>query len=883
MSTQSQRASAALAATKFLPPHVPAAMVERARLTERLEAGAQAPLTLVAAPAGAGKSALLSTWVAQREALATAWLSLDPADGERRRFWRGVLEALRRAGLGEPIDALEVQPSEDGDVVLPAVVNALERRDDPVVLVIDDLHEIGDAPALRDLDRLLRHPSPALRIVVATRVDPPLRLGRLRIAGELTEIRDDDLAFTLAETEELLAVLGIEIPLGAAQALWERTEGWAAGLRLAALTMRGHSDPAAFVAEFAGDDSTVADYLMAEVLAQQPPDIREFLLRISVVETANPPLADALTGRTDSARVLARLERDHALLSTAGEARAWHRLHPLFAELLRSELRFQAADELPVLHRTAAGWFAAHDRPLEALRHAAAAGDWDHVGAIAGGSWVRLLLAGELESVGPVLERMPEELRRDDPEVALAVAGVHISAGDEPGARRWFDLARAGRDRVPADRRGSFALATAAVGLMRGRLRGDPDAAMQHAQGMLERDRAYDEGTAPDDLRALALTELGIAELWSGDLARARRDLEAARGAATAAGRDWLAVLSVGYLGAEAMLRGRYERAGRLAAEAEALADRRGWSGTWPMGIVALTRATIAYHRNLLPEAEEQVERAIDVLKASGDRPLRGMTAIMRARLLAARGQPEPAYEALQEAREWLHGWPIMPAITGLLTGLEATVSAAAGELDGAGTALEADGSDEAAVVRARLRLRDGDAASAIAVLAPAFADPGPMLQSTRVEAHVVGALARDALGEDDIALEHMEAALTEAEPGAMRRPFLLYGASVGPLLERRRRAGTGHRALLDDVLAALGERGDGRPLATLPESLSEREAAVLSFLPTMMSNQEIAAELFVSVNTVKTHLKAIYRKLDVDDRRSAVRRARELTLLGPR
>jgi LuxR family transcriptional regulator, maltose regulon positive regulatory protein len=882
--TQEKRTGpVALAATKFLPPHAPAAMVRRPRLTERLEAGARAPLTLVAAPAGAGKSALLSTWVADRTASPTAWLSLDPVDDDRRRFWRGVLEALRRANLGEPIDALMVQPDDDAELVLPALVNALEQRDEPVVLVIDDLHEIGAGAALRDLDRLLRHPSPALRIVVATRVDPPLRVGRMRVAGELTEIRAADLAFTLEETEELLAVSGIDVPAQIAETLWQRTEGWAAGLRLAALTMRSHPDPSAFVAEFAGDDSTVADYLLAEVLAQQSPDVREYLLRLSIVGAANAELADALTGRTDSARILAQLERDHALLSSAGETR-WHRLHPLFAELLRSELRYQAADEIPELERRAARWFAAHERPLEAIRHAAAAGDWDHVGEVAGGHWVRLLLEGELDAVGPVLERMPDEVRRRDPEVALAVAGVHVSAGDEPAARHWFELARAGRERVPADRRAAFDHAIAAVGLMRGRLRGDPDAAMQHARTMLERDGSYDGGAAPDDLRALAMTELGIAELWSGDLERARRDLETARGAAAAAGRDWLRLLATAYLGVEAMLRGRLERATRLALEAEALAHRRGWGGTWPMGITAVMLSAVAFQRDRLDEAEDQINRAADRLRASGDRPLRAVSAFQRARMLAARGQPEPALETLQEARGWLDGWPIMPAVGGLLTGLEATVVAAAGDVEDADAVLDGNTSDEVAVVRARLRLRAGDPAAALAVLSPHLDGAGPALRTTRIEAWVVSALAADALADAPAAAAALERALDGAEAGGITRPFLMHGASIAPLLRRHRRAAASrHRALLDDLLGALDQRGDDRPVATLPEPLSEREAAVLSFLPTMLSNQEIAAELFVSVNTVKTHLKAIYRKLDVDDRRSAVRRARELTLLGPR
>jgi LuxR family maltose regulon positive regulatory protein len=878
----SRSGPAALAATKFVPPHAPEAMVHRARLTARLDAGVREPLTLVAGPAGAGKSALLSSWAASRTDGATAWLSLDPLDADRRRFWRGVLEALRRAGLRGPVAELEVQPSDDGDLILPALVNALECLDEPVVLVLEDLHEIGDAPALRDLDRLLRHPSPALRLVISTRVEPPLRVGRLRVTGELSEIRDSDLTFTLAETEQLLQTSGIDVAAETVATLWERTEGWAAGLRLAAMTMRAQPDPVAFVADFAGDDSAVADYLLAEILAQQPPDIREYLLRISIVAATTAELADELTGRTDSARVLAGLARDHALLASSGEGRAWHRLHPLFAEMLRSELRHRAPDDVPELHRRAARWFEAHGRPTEALEHAAAGRDWQHVGALAAAHWVPMLLEGELGELGPVLERMPDEQRRSDPEVTLAIAGVHVSAGDEPGARHWFELARAGRGAVPADRRRAFDLALAAVGLMRGRLRGDIDAATQHAQTMFERDGDYHEATAgPDDLRALALTELGIAELWIGDLDRARRDLEAARGAAAAARRDWLVVLCMAYLGTEALVRGRYERAKRLATEAEALAHQRGWCGTWPVGITAGTLAAIAFHRDRLDESEQHLRRAADRLKDSGDRPLRAVTAFQQARLQAAQGQPEQAFETLQEARWWLRDWPIMPAMPGVINALEATLLAAMGDDEAAAAQLTGDG-EEAAVARARLRLRAGDPAGALAHLEPFLGDARMILRPTRTEAWVVAAVARDALGDAPGAGEALEQALETAELGGIQRAFLMHGSSIAPLLHRHGRNGTSHRALLEDLIAAVDRHGADRPIATLPDALSDREAAVLRYLPTMMSNQEIAGELFVSVNTVKTHLKAIYRKLDVEDRRSAVRRARELSLIGP-
>jgi LuxR family transcriptional regulator, maltose regulon positive regulatory protein len=335
------------------------------------------------------------------------------------------------------------------------------------------------------------------------------------------------------------------------------------------------------------------------------------------------------------------------------------------------------------------------------------------------------------------------------------------------------------------------------------------------------------------------------------------------------------------------MLGGRYERATRLCQEANSLAHLRGWCGTWPMGITAVTAGAVAFHRDRIGEADGHNQRAVELLKHSGDHPLRAMVVIQRARICGAYDQPELAYEALQVAREWLRGWPIMPAVTGLVTALEASALDAMGDAAGAAALLERDrqtaATTEAAAAAADLHLERGDAAAALATLDPFLHAAATPLESTRTEAWVLAARAHDALADHDAAAKALEHALTAAEVGGLRRPFVRHGSAIGPLLRRQLRNGTSHRALLDDLLVSIEHPMEASFVATLPDSLSDRESAVLRFLPTMMSNQEIASELFVSVNTIKTHLKAIYRKLDVDDRRSAVRRARDLALLGPR
>jgi LuxR family maltose regulon positive regulatory protein len=861
--------------------------VSRPRLVETLERGLQGPLTLLAASPGAGKSALLGAWAAERTfAGPLGWLSLDAADVDRHRFWRGVLEALARGGAPEPVASVTVHPPDSVDRVVPELVNALDELKEPIVLVLDDLHEVRDAGAIADLDRLLRHPPPALRIVAATRADPPLRLGRMRIAGELSEIRERDLAFTEAEADALLRTAGIELPPADVKLLWQRTEGWAAGLRMAALTLRSHPDPTRFVEAFAGHDAKMADYLLAEVLAQQPDELVDFLLRTSIVDVVSGDLADALTDRRDSAQVLARLEGEHALVTALGEPRRWHRYHPLLRELLESELRYRLPGEFSSLHRRAARWYVDAGRPTDALRHGAKAADWATVAALAGEHWMPLMVRGTLSTLRSVLDGLPRERVEDDPELALALAAALLDLGDELPARALVERAYARRDSVAAERRTRFELATEAVGLLSARLRGDLAQARAHARALIGDDAAaaVRGDLQAIELRTLARVNLGILELWTGAFEEARRDLEAGRRSADEGGCEWLLLVALAHLAAHASLVGRLERAGRLADETIALAAERGWLRTWPVGLAQAVFSAIALERNRLAEAELHFSRCEELLAHPADVPLRVVLGIHRARLHVAAGRTERALDALEATSELVNGWPLAPSLWGLMSGLRTLVEASLGRGDLADEQLDTGpASAEEGAAFARLRLRAGDADGAHAVLAPWLYDAAGAYGPTRVELWLLESLADDAAANVEAGAAALEHALDEAEPHGVRRPFIELGGDVATLLRRQLRHGTGHRSLVEDLLRELDRpQADTRPRMLLHESLSEREVAVLRFLPTMMSNGEIAAELFVSVNTVKTHLKAIYRKLDVPDRREAVRRARELELLAP-
>jgi LuxR family transcriptional regulator, maltose regulon positive regulatory protein len=870
-------------ATKFALPQVQEGIVRRERLLDRLDGGVERPLTLVAAPPGAGKTALLGSWIADgRPPGPVAWLSLDPGDADRRRFWRAVLEALSRAGAGQRVTALAAHPEERVDVLVAALGTALGDDRDPVVLVLDDFHEVAET-IHADLDVLLRHPLPALRLIVCTRADPPLHLSRLRLRDQLTEIRSPDLAFTLPETADMLAGLGITLAEEHQRRLWAHTEGWVGAIRLAALSLRGHPDPERFVDDFAGDDRAISDYLLSEVMETFPAEERLFLMRTAVVGVLNGELADELTRGSDGHRRLVELSRGGALLAPVDRRGEWYRYHALFAELLRAELRSEWPEELAELHRRAAVWLAEHGDDARGLLHAVEAGAWDLAAHLAGERWIDLLIRGEIGVLSPLVERMPAERLDADPELSLAIASALLDRGDEVAAEQQLQRAEHGTRRVPPERRHRFDVSVAAVRLYLARLRGDPGAALETGRELVAAG-ALEPGVVETDLRALALTNLGIAEMWTGDLADAERHLQSARGAAGEAGREWLVLIAVANLAMAAGLSADYARASRLAREAIALAETHGWERTWPTGTARLALTVSALLAGRVDEAEVTLADAHTALSSTRERPLRACLAQLRSSVLAARGEHEAALAVLIDGQEQLGDWPVRAAIKEHFTVREALLRAELGDRERAMGLLAGGDSLPLAVVLAEMQLADGDYAAVRATLADWRAELERTRTPSSVRGWVADALALDGLADHEGAVASLEQALDRAEPNGLRSAILGFGPSLQPLLRRQVRRGTAHGALVSEIAEAL-ERQNGhgaRRAELMAEPLSPRERAVLRYLPTMMSNQEIAAELFVSVNTVKTHLKSIYRKLDVQDRREAVRRARTLQLLAP-
>jgi LuxR family transcriptional regulator, maltose regulon positive regulatory protein len=862
------------------------APVPRRRLLALLDEGAQGPLTLLAAPAGYGKTLLLASWAATaRPPGPVAWVTVGPDDAQSPTFWGHVLDALAATGIAPEGAPAGLDPRLDGGhLFVRSLANWLAELPAPLVLVLDDLHEATGEAVATELRLLLRFAPPQLRLVVATRADPPLSLQRLRVAGQLREIREAELAFTRSEAGDLLRRQGVELSTGELEVLWRRTEGWAAGLRLAALTLREHPLPGRFVDELAGDDRAIAGYLLEEVLAVQPPELRAFLLRTSVPDRICGGLADALTGGADGAEVLARLEREHVFTMGAGPGRDWYRYHPLFAELLRAELRHERPEELPALHRLAAGWQAANGLPVDAVRSALAAGDLDQAVVLLADSWLSLLVEGQAATLAELLARLPAERMRANPELAGVAALGRLALGELEEADAWLELAEAGAARAGA--------ALPLARLWRARLVGDAAGALAAAGPLLAPggDAAWERLARPDDRRTLALDLLGVAQLWSGRLEEAAGHLEQAVAAAAWTGRELVELDATAHLAVLEALRGNLGRAVELGRRAVGRARGRAAPAV-PVACAELAIASAAYYRDELGPAAAALARATRV--AGRDRMV-ALGAAVLAAFLATGPDDQAAALARLDAAVRATGDQPPQLLAGRARAARARLLAAAGDDTAAMATLdeEAGGREPVeAVGLARLQLARGEPAAAVATVAPLLAGvpggPAADKPSLAIEASLVDAAGTQALGDHDAAARSLRRALDLAGPEGFRRAFVEGGTPVRALLVDHLHREDSHRALAGTLLARLRDAtgstaspGAAAAAAALVEPLSEREQVVLRYLPSTLSAGEIADELFVSLNTVKTHIKSIYRKLDTNRRWDAVRRARQLQLL---
>jgi LuxR family maltose regulon positive regulatory protein len=845
-------------------------------------------LTLLIAPAGSGKTVLLSSWLAAEVAPGrVAWLTVDRPDNDSARFWTDIVAAVRHSNPASGAAALATPSQGFDEEFLASLMNHLCEADETPILVIDDFDVIGDQAVLDGVDYVLRHAPPHLHLVIATRSDPLLSLGRLRVRRDLTEIRAAALAFTPQEAARVLAAAGVHLPDDDVEALVARTEGWAAGLALAAMSLEGAPDPGRRVARFAGDDRAVADFLASEVLAGMSADVRDFLVATSVVDEVCPALAEALSGRPDSADMLEELVRANSFVVALESSGGWYRCHNLFLQFLRNELSRHERLEIQALNRRAATWFAANDLPLAAIRHSLEAEDWQLASSLVREHWIDAFLGGRLAAMSHLLTRLPRGLAEGDPLLALAYAGSFLEVGDVAEADPYLKIAKAGTSAGRASE--TFVDALSIVTLNRARLSGDLEAAVT-AAGRLLSDDASNEPyveTRPLRRRALAMLLLGEAELWTDRDTESRRHLRTALALAREGEEAYIVLGCLSNLAFLESRRARLRPAVELAREAIDLARRGGYTADRAVAPAYLALATSQLEWNDAAAAGSIRQAAVAGRHAAGA-SLRVAVALVEARIRARDEEPTGArrgLERLEAELEGTGGQRLPRSLERRVRGVMAALLVSVGEAAEAKAWLDGGkGSPYIAVVEARLALADADPARALEALAPNVpGDPDTYL-GIRVEARVLRALAHRAQFEPELAAEALERALDLADPDDFRWSFVQAGPPLRELLLQQIRSGTAHRALVDELLTELGAKAlVATPAAQdreLLDPLTDREETVLRYLPTLLSNAEIASELFVSINTVKAHVKCIYRKLGTTRRKDAVLRARELRLL---
>ena len=877
----------AVARIRTAVPQLSAVYLPRRRLNDYLDDTRDGEVVLVAAPAGYGKTLLIADWVTGHTGR-VAWLTLDRGDNTDRRFWAGVLAALSTVTAVPPANPLRTMglpevPSRSPEF-LDAVVDALVAVPGPLVMVFDDLQELTHPDPIAGLATLLDNRPPGLRLVLASRADPPLRLGRLRLAAELRELRAPALAFTSEEAAVVLARAEVRVTAAQHRLLHAQTAGWPAALRLASISLRETADPAAFLSDLTGNGQAISDYLVGEILSSLPDEVVEVLLAVSACDAVTAPLAAALAERDDAADVLADLEHQTSLVVSYGEGRRWFRTHPLLRAQLYADLRRRRPDRVADLHRRALDWFADTRNPAGALRHATLADDRHLVRDALRRHGAVLATTGHHAEVGAALEQLDAAgLLRDDVRLLLIGALAHMERGQVDAADVLLGRADARR---PTE--------------------SDPPLADLRTlvTGRRSWYRPADGGPRPDGGPPNTVeTELAVVRMLMRANAamadgRAAEGGEIARAAAEQAAGDDYAYLraralatramAVGLLGEIAHMLELVDAAGRTAPAAS-------WTHT---AGAAYCLVMSAYGTLLQSRTRDALEHTTALQDASGQTPVQARRAVspLQPVLDAVRGaarfdlgEHQAGLDEMRAARGSLDegaalGLPMAAFLAvvehdaALRLGLDAwarSVHEWVGERIGgpgrgdliylrAAAATWHAGADPTAAEAARdilTPLLDGTAIPLVRWLTGA----GWILECLRTLRIGNRLLARDAL----------RRALADAERSGVVRPLVTAPAEVADLLSREVGSLGVADALAREVLAIRAALESGGPAA--PPPLTVREAAVLDLLPSLLSLDEIAVRLDVSTNTVKTHLTAIYAKLGVRTRRDAVARGRLL------
>ena len=896
--TKEGRMATSLLATKLYTPPVRPGLVSRPGLVERLEGGLQRRLSLISAPAGFGKTTLLSEWAA-RTAAPVAWLSLDAEDSEPTRFWSYVIAALQTVhpAIGEAsLTMLRSPQAPPIETVLTSLINEVAAISDSLALVLDDYHLV-EATAIHDaVSFLLDHLPPQAHLVVATRSDPPLPLSRLRGRGQMTELRTADLRFTPEETAAFLnEAIGLALSAEDLRALETRTEGWAVGLQMVALSLQGQDaeSTADFITTFSGSHRYVLDYLTDEVLLQQPESVRDFLLQTSILDRLTGPLCDAVTGEDNGQETLGQLEATNLFIVPLDAERRWYRYHHLFADLLHQRLSRTQPDLLPVLHLRASGWHEQSRLIPEAVRHALAAGDTDRAARLVGGNALAMMEHGELATLERWLGALAEGVVRTQPWLGIARAWILAFTGRldeiEP-------LLRVVEEMMTSRERSAEGLHisghVAAVRACVAGIRGEPLQAAQRAREALERLPEDDRLT-----RGWTAMALGIELSRSGDGAAADEAFSTAVTISRATGDSHVAVLALCNQGAAQVERGQLVRAADTLRGALRLAEEYAVRAGRQLPVRAYAQAclgVILCEWNEVEAGMSQLREAIALCERWGEPQL--LTGVYRylAGVLQSIGDVDGALGAIGRAKEAARGLPPwfaaraapQEALIQLRRGDTAAASRwAASQKDAPGDYPDLSNYWFARLVKAQIDIARGRLDEALRSLGQVreVAESEGRKHSL-VASLVLQAIALEAQGELDQALAALERALSLAEPEGYVRLFIEGGAPMTRLLHASAARGIA-AGYVGRLLAAMAEERDQEPTrrpppSSLIEPLTERELGILRLIDAGLSNREIAEELYLSINTVKHHTKSIYSKLGVRSRTQAASRARELGLL---
>jgi LuxR family transcriptional regulator, maltose regulon positive regulatory protein len=902
--------------TKLFIPRPRINLISRPRLINRLNAGLDKKLTLIAAPAGFGKTTLLSEWI-PRSPHCVTWLSLDEGDNSPSRFWMYFVAALQTLSpeLGRGAQALSpsLQPH-DIESILTMLINEINAFGDSFVHVFDDYHFIDSTEIDYELAYLIDHQPSNLHLIIASRENPHLPLARLRARDQFTELRASDLRFTSSEAAGFLHAMSLELSAEDIHALEDRTEGWIAGLQLAALSIQGNKDVSGFIREFAGDHRYIVDYLIEEVLQRQPECVRSFLLQTSILERLNGPLCDAVTDQVDCNVLLEDLERGNYFVIPLDDKRHWYRYHHLFGEVLRMHLMTERPDQVPILHRRASDWYEQNGSAPDAIRHALAGGDFERAAGLIELAFAEMSRSRQEATLLGWLRALPEELVRDRPVLCNIYAGTLLQSGEMEGvdvwlqaAERWLAQMHEGQERpdiplavmVVEDQEefrrlpGAVAIHRAGHALMLGNV----NETVKHAR------RALDLAPEDDFLRRGGAAALQGLALWRiGDLEAARQmyldGIVCLRRAGYMADSTGAALALADIVIAQGRLHeamGIYEQALRFASEH----GEPNLRGTADM-LVGMSELYL--EQNDLETAAQYLHRSQEQGEHTGLPQNRHRWRVAMARILEAEGDLNGALDFLNVA-ERLYTGDFSPNVRPI-SALKARVWVEQGRLveaidwvherklsskDDLSYLSEFEHITLARILLARYK-RDGEDGSireAIGLLERLLiaAEEGGRMRSA-IEILVLQALARQASGDLSAALPPLQQALTLGEPEGYMRIFLDEGSCMAELLRK-----AAARRIMPEytgkLLAAFagGQHGEvaESPSPTpqsLIEPLSQRELEVLRLFNTELSGPEIARELVVALSTVRTHTKSIYSKLNVNDRRAAVKRAIELGLI---